>query len=160
MNKLLSFDKSAVVSFNVMANISFIVPYHNTVGNMTSGGKITVDCVMFIRNRCEKKLYRSRLSGPLLSAKVRFIDYQITNSVPFTFSFICEVQLLDSNYGFVWHRKDNACNNKVYLLYFTHDTKCNNPQPSKILICSDKRAKKYRACKWKYVMVCQTLRIG
>jgi hypothetical protein len=33
-----------------------IVPQHNTVDNMTRGGKITVDCVTFIRNRCEKKI--------------------------------------------------------------------------------------------------------
>jgi len=32
----------------------FIAPYHNSVENMISGGKITVDCVMYIRNRCEK----------------------------------------------------------------------------------------------------------
>jgi len=54
MNKLLSFDKSAVTNFSVMANVSIFVPYHNTVEYMTSGGKITVNCVMFIRNRCEK----------------------------------------------------------------------------------------------------------
>lgn len=120
----------------------FIAPYHNSVENTTGGGKNYCWLCYVQKESMWKKYYLSRLSGPLLSANVRFIEYQNTNSIPCTFSFTCEVQLLDSNYGFVWHGKDNICNNKFYLLYFTHDTKGNNPQIFKILICSDKKQPK------------------
>jgi hypothetical protein len=69
-------------------------------------------------------------------------DMYIRISILLTFIFTCEVQTFDSNYSFVRHRKDNICNNKGYLLYFTHDIKRNNLQLSKILIFSDKRANK------------------
>jgi len=42
----------------------FIVPYHNTVENMNSGGKITVDCVTCIRNRREKIIPQTIIGTP------------------------------------------------------------------------------------------------
>lgn len=142
MNKLLRSDKSAVTNFSVLAN----VPIYCTLSQFRRKYEQWWEnyCwLCYVRTEALwKNYYRSRLSGHLLSANVRFIEYQITNSITCTFSFICEVQLPDSKYGLAWHGKDNICNNEFHLLYFTHDTEGNNPQQFKILICSDKRQPK------------------
>jgi hypothetical protein len=52
MNKLLTLIRAQLQ----ILVIAFIVPYHNTVENMISRGKVTVDCVTCILNQCEKKL--------------------------------------------------------------------------------------------------------
>jgi len=142
VNKLLSFDKSAVTNFSVLAHVPIYCALSQFLRKYDQWWENYCWLCYVYKEALWKNYYRSQLSGPLLSANVRFIEYQITNSITCTLSFICEVQLLDSNYGFVWHGKDNICKNEFYLLHFMHDTKGNNPQRFKILICLDKREPK------------------